>query len=444
MIIKVIKGGNMADFKMFCYQCSQTSQGKGCINYGVCGKSPTLSRLQDNLIFGLKGISAYLYHASELGYRNSKLEKFLVETLYSTLTNVNFDTEKFIKLALDIGKINIETMKLLKKAHIETYGEPEPVEVFTGTRKGKGIIVTGHSLKVLEEILKQSKDKGINVYTHSELLPAHGYPGIRKYDNLIGNLGKAWYDQKKLFSEIPVCIVGSSNCVLIPKDEYKDRIFTTGIVGLPEVKHITGYDFSEVIEKAKTLPDLPEKNGDTILTTGFSLSSILSSKEKIKELIENGKIRRVFVIGGCDSPTNKNEYFRKLVEILPKDTIVITLACGKFRFNDLALGDIEGVPRLIDIGQCNDAIVGIDIISSLAELFNVKDINDLPISYFLMWMEQKAVAILWSLLYLGIKGIRIGPIIPAWINEEILKYLVSEFNLKLVEEPEKDLKEILK
>ncbi|MCM8786181.1 MAG: hydroxylamine reductase [Candidatus Omnitrophica bacterium] len=433
----------MNEFKMFCYQCSQASQGKGCVNYGVCGKNPTLSRLQDNLIYGIKGISSYLYHASELGYRDENLEKFLIETLYSTLTNVNFDSERFIKLALDVGKINIETMKLLKRAHIETYGEPEPVEVFTGTKKGKGIIVTGHSLKILEEILKQTKNENINVYTHSELLPAHGYPKIRRYENLIGNLGKAWYDQKKLFSEIPFCIIGTSNCVLVPKDDYKDRIFTTGIVGLPGVKHITGYDFSEIIEKAKTLTDIEERNGDVILTTGFSLSSILTSKDRIKYLIENHKIRRIFVIGGCDSPSVKNEYFRQLVRILPKETLIITLACGKYRFNDLDLGEIEGIPRLIDIGQCNDTIVGINIITSFAELFNVKDINDLPISYFLMWMEQKAVAIFWSLLYLRIKGIRIGPVLPAWINEEILKYLTGEFDLKVVSEPENDLKEIL-
>ncbi|MFN4227953.1 MAG: hydroxylamine reductase [Candidatus Ratteibacteria bacterium] len=433
----------MNEFKMFCYQCSQTSQAKGCINYGVCGKNPTLSKLQDNLIFGIKGISAYLYHANELGYRDENLEKFLIETLYSTLTNVNFDTEKFIKHALDVGKINIETMRLLKKAHIETYGEPEPVEVFTGIKKGKGIIVTGHSLKVLEEVLKQAKLENINVYTHSELLPAHGYPKLRKYENLIGNLGKAWYDQRILFSEISACIVGTSNCVLIPKDDYKDRIFTTGVVGLPKVKHITGYDFSEVIKKAKTLPDLEEKNGEVILTTGFSLSSILTLKDKIKYLIENGKIRRIFVVGGCDSPSNKNEYFRQLVKILPKDTLIITLACGKFRFNDLDLGDIDGIPRLIDIGQCNDAIVGIDIITSFAEFFNIKNINDLPISYFLLWMEQKAVAILWSLLYLGVKRIKIGPVLPAWINEEILKFLISEFDLSVVSEPEKDLKGLL-
>lgn len=433
----------MADFKMFCYQCSQTAGGKGCTNYGVCEKSPTVARLQDNLIFASKGISAYLYHAEELGYKDENLKKSLVDVLYTTLTNVNFDAEKLVKMALSIGRINIETMRLLKKAHIDTYGEPEPTEVFTGIRKGKAIIVTGHSIKILEEVLKQSEGEGINVYTHSELLPAHGYPGIKKYRNLAGNVGRAWYDQKKLFSEIPAVIVGSSNCVLLPKDEYKERMFTCGVAGLPGVKHIDGYDFSEVIEMAKNMPELEEKEGETVLTTGFSLSTISGVKDKIKELVENGKIRRFFVVGGCDAPTRKNEYYRKFVELLPRDTVVLTLACGKYRFNDLDLGDIEGIPRLIDIGQCNDTIVGIDIITSLAELFGIKDINELPISYILMWMEQKAVAILWSLLYLGVKGIRLGPIVPAWVNDDILKVLVDNFDIKPIGEPEADLKEIL-
>lgn len=433
----------MDELKMFCYQCSQTNQGKGCTNYGVCGKSPVVARLQDNLIFGIKGISAYLYHAGELGYRDGNLEKFLAKILYTTLTNVNFDADGLLQLALDMGKVNVETMRLLKKAHIGTYGEPVPTEVPTGTKKGKGIIVTGHSLKVLDEVLKQAQKEDINVYTHSELLPAHGYPKIKKYGNLAGNIGKAWYDQRKVFSEIPACIVGSSNCVLIPKDDYKDRFWTAGVTGLPGVKHIDGYDFSEVIEKAKTLPDLPEQIGDTVLTTGFSVSAVLSVKEKIKELVEAGKIKRIFVIGGCDSPAKRNEYFRRLAELLPKDTIVITLACGKFRFNDISFGDIEGVPRLIDVGQCNDTIVGIEIIEALMELFGVEDINQLPISFFLMWMEQKAVAVLWSLLYLGVRGIRIGPIIPAWVNEDILNALTTKFDLRLITEPDADLKEIL-
>ncbi|HHH79522.1 MAG TPA: hydroxylamine reductase [Thermoplasmatales archaeon] len=428
---------------MFCYQCSQTVGGKGCTVRGVCGKEATVARLQDNLIFAAKGMAAYLYHARELGYTDPEVDAFLERVFYSTFTNVNFDAEDFVELAVEAGRMNIKTMKLLKKAHIETYGESEPTEVQTGTVKGRGIIVTGHGLKALEELLKQTEGTGINIYTHSELLPAHGYPGLKKYKHLVGNLGKSWFDQKKLFSKYPVAILGTSNCVLIPREEYRDRMFTTGPARLPGVRHIDGYDFTEVIEKAKTLPDLEEKTGDTVLTTGFSKSVILSLADKIKELVESGRIRHFFVVGGCDAPMKKNEYYRKFVQMLPKNTIVITLACGKFRINDLNLGDIDGVPRLIDIGQCNDAIVGIEVVEALAELFNTS-MNELPLTFVLSWMEQKAVAILWSLLSLGIKGIYIGPILPAWVNDDVLKVLVDRWDLKLIGEPEEDIKEILR
>ncbi len=432
----------MEEMNMFCYQCSQTAKGQGCTVSGVCGKIPTVARLQDNLIFALKGLSAYLYHAEELGYKDHELERFVTKSLYRTLTNVNFDAADFIEAGLEAGRINIGVMRLLKKAHIETFGEPEPVKVQTGTRKGKGIIATGHSLKVLEELLKQTEGTGINVYTHSELLPAHGYPGLKKYSHLAGNLGKAWYDQKSVFSEYPFPILATSNCALIPKDAYRDRMFTAGVVGLPGVKHIKGYDFTELVEMAKQAPDAQETAGKSVLTTGFSLSSIAAAKNKIKQLVEDGKIRRFVLVGGCDAPTKKNEYYRELVKSLPKDAVVLTLACGKFRINDLDMGDIEGIPRLIDLGQCNDSIVAIDVVSSLAELFGA-DINSLPVSYVLMWMEQKAVAVLWSLLALGIKGIRIGPIIPAWVNEDILKVLTGSFDMKLIGDPRKDAEEIM-
>ncbi|PLV56201.1 hydroxylamine reductase [Thermotoga sp. SG1] len=429
--------------QMFCYQCSQTAKGVGCTEYGVCGKSPTLARLQDNLIFAIKGISAYYYHARELGYDDPEIAGFLDEALYSTLTNVNFDAQSFVEYALEAGRMNLKVMKLLKKAHIETYGEPTPVEVETGTKKGKGIIVTGHNLKALEELLKQVEGTNVYVYTHSEMLPAHGYPGLRKYKNLAGNLGKAWYDQKKLFAEYPVAILGTSNCVLIPSDSYRDRMFTTSIARLPGVKHIDGYDYTEVIEKAKSLPDLEEKPGDYKLRTGFSTSVVASLADKIKELVEAGKIKHFLVVGGCDVPFKRNEYYREFVQKLPKETVVITLACGKFRINDLDLGDIEGIPRLIDVGQCNDTIVAIEIAEALAKTFGVP-VTELPLTLVLTWMEQKAVAILWTLLALGLKNIYVGPILPAWVNEDILKVLTTEFGLKTISEPEKDIKEILK
>ena len=427
---------------MFCYQCSQASKGTGCTTKGVCGKEATIDRLQDNLIYALKGITAYLYNARELGYTDDKVDAFLERALYSTLTNVSFDAGDFVNLALEAGNMNVETMKLLAKANIETFGEPTPTQVNTGTVKGPGIIVTGHSLKALKSLLEQTEGTGINVYTHSELLPAHGYPELKKYEHLAGNLGKSWFDQKNLFSETSAAILGTTNCVLVPTEEYKDRIFTTGPVHLSGAQHIDGYDFSAVIEKAKSLPVLEDKPGETVLNTGFSKSVILSLAGKIKELVEAGKIRHFFLVAGCDSPHNGMEYYREFVQQLPQDTVVLTLACGKFRFNDLDLGDIEGIPRLIDIGQCNDAIVAIELAVALSELFGV-GVNELPLTLVLSWMEQKAVSILWSLFALGIKGIYLGPTAPAWANDDIVSALVENFDLKLISTPEEDIKQML-
>ena len=428
--------------KMFCYQCSQTAKGTGCTTMGVCGKTPTLDRLQDNLIFATKGMTAYLTHARELGLSDSEIDAYLERAFYSTFTNVNFDPENFIELALEAGRMNLKAMKMLKKAHIDRYGEPEPTEVQTGTKKGPAIIVTGHGLKALEELLKQTEGTGVNVYTHSEMLPAHGYPGLKKYKHLAGNLGKAWFDQKQLFSKYRAAILGTSNCVLIPKDEYKDRIFTTGAARLPDVPHIEGYDYAQVVEKAKALGGLEETEGETILTTGFSTSVVLSLADKIKELVETGKIRHFFLVGGCDSPGKKAGYYREFVEKLPSDTVVLTLACGKFRFNDLDLGSIDGIPRLIDLGQCNDAIVAIEIALALSELFQV-GVNDLPLTLVLSWMEQKAIAILWTLLALGVKSIYVGPTPPAWVNEDILKVLQERYDLRLISNAEDDIAQIL-
>ena len=430
------------DLDMFCYQCSQTARGTGCTVKGVCGKEATVARLQDNLLYAIKGISAYLYHARELGYTDPEVDGFLERGFYSTLTNVNQDVGEFVKLALEAGEMNIKTMQLLKKALIEKYGEPEPTEVKTGTVKGHGIVATGHSLKALYELLKQTEGTGINVYTHSELLPAHGYPEFKKFDHLVGQLGGPWFDQRKTFSKYPVAILATSNCALIPTDDYKERMFTSGVAQLSGVQHIDDYDFTSVIEKAKSLPELKDEPGEKVFTTGFGASTVLSLAPKIKELVESGKIRRFFVVGGCDSPMPKTSYYREFVKNLPEDTVVLTLACGKYRFNDLQLGDIEGIPRLIDLGQCNDAIVGIDIVAALSELFGLP-INDLPLTFVLSWMEQKAVSILWSLLALGIKGIYLGPIIPAWVNEDILNVLVENYDIKPIGDPKEDIKAIL-
>jgi len=427
---------------MFCYQCSQTARGTGCTIRGVCGKEPTVARLQDNLLYAIKGISAYLYHARELGYTDSEVDAFLERGFYSTLTNVNFDAGKFVELAIEAGEMNIKTMQLLKKAHMETYGEPVPTEVPVGAVKGHGIVATGHSLKALEELLKQTEGKGINVYTHSELLPAHGYPGLKKYEHLVGQLGGPWFDQKQTFSKYPIAILGTSNCVLLPKDEYKERMFTSGVAQIPGVQHIEDYDFTPVIEKALELPELEEEPRDTVLTTGFGASTVLSLAPKIKELVEAGKIKRFFLVGGCDSPLPQAKYYTEFVSKLPQDTVVLTLACGKYRFNDMDLGDIEGVPRLIDLGQCNDAIVAIDIAVALTELFGV-ELNELPLTLVLSWMEQKAAAILWSLLALNIQNMYIGPILPGWANEDIIKVLVENYGLTPIGDPEEDIKKIM-
>jgi hydroxylamine reductase len=427
---------------MFCYQCSQTARGTGCTVQGVCDKPATVARLQDNLLFVIKGITAYLYHARELGYTDDEVDAFIERAFYATLTNVNFDADELVKLALEAGEMNIKTMKLLKKAHIETYGEPVPTEVPTGSVKGHGIVVTGHSLKALEELLKQTEGKGINIYTHSEMLPAHGYPDLKKYKHLVGQLGGAWFDQRQVFNKYPVAILGTSNCVLPPMESYKERMFTCGEARLPGVDHIDGYDFTTVIDKSLELPELEEETGKPVLTTGFGASTILSLAPKIKELVESGKIKRFILVGGCDSPRPEASYYTEFVRQLPDTTVVLTLACGKYRFADMDLGDIEGVPRLIDIGQCNDAIVAIDVAVALTELFGV-ELNELPLTLVVSWMEQKAAAILWSLLALNLKGIYLGPVLPAWANDDILHLLVEKYDLKPITTPEADIKEIM-
>lgn len=427
---------------MFCYQCSQTANEIACTKIGMCEKNPTIAKLQDNLLFAIKGISAYNYHLNEFGVSEAEIDKFLTEGLYATLTNMNFDLENLIDYGLNAGKINLLVMTLLKKAHIDNYGEPTPETVNVGSIKGPGILVTGHDLKALEKLLKQSEGKGINIYTHSEMLPAHGYPELKKYEHLVGQLGGPWFDQKKIFKKYNVAILGTTNCVLIPsKDSYNERMFTIGPVNLPGVEHINDYDFTPLINKAIELGDLQEEEKVTI-TTGFGLNVILSLADKIKELVESGKIRRFFLVGGCDSPLPKTNYYREFVKELPKDTIVLTLGCGKYRFNDLKLGDIEGIPRLIDLGQCNDAIVAIDLAVALCELFAL-ELNDLPLTIVCSWMEQKAVAILWSLLFLGKEDILLGPVLPAWANDDIANYLVETFNLTPIGDPKHDIKRIL-
>lgn len=428
---------------MFCYQCEQTVGGSGCTKIGVCGKSEDIQSLQDLLLFGLKGIAAYAYHARELGAKDEEVDSFMHEALFKTVTNVSFDLNQYLELALKCGQMNLKVMELLDNAHTQRFGNPVPTKVETGTRKGPGILVTGHDLLDLSELLKQTEGSSINVYTHSEMLPAHGYPELHKFKHLAGNYGGAWQEQKKEFNEFSGAIMATTNCVLIPPDgTYLDRLFTTGITGIPGATHIKTRDFRPIIEKAKSLPALPDAPGKKILT-GFHHTAILAIADKIVNAVKSGKIRHFFLIGGCDGAKPGRNYYTQFAELVPKDCIIMTLACGKYRFNKLDFGEIDGIPRLIDVGQCNNAYSAIQVASALAKAFDI-DINKLPLTLVLSWFEQKAVAILLTLLALGIKNIRIGPTPPAFISPNVLKVIQDQYGLKLITAPKEDLEDILR
>jgi hydroxylamine reductase len=428
---------------MFCYQCEQTAGGTGCTISGVCGKDQDIQSMQDTLLFGLKGIAAYAYHARELGAKDEEVDAFMHEALFKTVTNVSFDPGQYLAMLLKCGEMNLKTMELLDKAHTQRFGNPVPVEVETGTKAGPGILVTGHDLLDLYELLQQTEGTGINVYTHGEMLPAHGYPELKKFKHLVGNYGGAWQEQKKEFNSFSGAILVTTNCVLIPaQNTYLERLFTTGISGVNGATHMKDRNFSLLIKKAKSLPPLPEAPSKKIMT-GFHHTAILGLADKIIGLVKSGKIRRFFLIGGCDGAKPGRNYYTEFAEKVPADCIILTLACGKYRFNKLDFGQIEGVPRLIDIGQCNNAYSAIQVALALAKVFNC-GVNDLPLSIVLSWFEQKAVAILLTLLHLGIKGMRVGPTPPAFISSGLLKILQENFDLKLITTPDNDLAEILK
>ncbi|MBU1007427.1 MAG: hydroxylamine reductase [Candidatus Omnitrophica bacterium] len=427
---------------MFCYQCEQTAGGKGCTKIGVCGKNEDVQSLQDILLFGLKGIAAYAYHARELGAIDKSVDAFMHEALFKTVTNVSFDLNQYLEMVLKCGEINIKVMELLDKAHTQRFGNPVPTEVETGTRKGPGILITGHDLLDLYELLKQTEGAGINIYTHSEMLPAHGYPELKKFKHLAGNYGGAWQEQKKEFKEFSGVILATTNCVLIPpENSYKDRLFTIGITGVPGALHVKNRDFSALIEKAKFLPELEDAPGKKIMT-GFHHTAVLGLADKIVGAVKAGKIRHFFLIGGCDGAKPGRNYYTEFAESVPKDCVILTLACGKYRFNKLDFGNIEGIPRLLDVGQCNNAYSAIQIAMALAQAFKT-DVNGLPLTLVLSWFEQKAVAILLSLLYLGIKGMYIGPTPPAFISGNVFKILQEKFDLRLTGDPKKDLEAAL-
>ncbi|QXE88913.1 hydroxylamine reductase [Geomonas nitrogeniifigens] len=540
---------------MFCYQCEQAANG-GCSKVGVCGKKPEVAALQDLLVYNLKGIAFWANLARDKGAKDAAIDRFMLDGLFTTVTNVDFDAEEIAKLvreaatlrnqaqalyekangapyagtvpeaaqpfhagttselvelgakhgvksdevdadvksvreiliygmkgyaayahhalvigleseevyafthkalaatldlklglmdyvglAMECGKINLVTMELLDKANTDSFGHPVPTPVQLGTKAGKAILVSGHDLRMLEELLKQTEGKGINIYTHGEMLPAHGYPGLKKYAHLAGNFGGAWQDQAKEFVDFPGAIIFNTNCIQRPAESYKDRLFTWGLVQWPDVKNINGWDFSPVIEKALALPGFEEAPGKEILT-GFGHNAVLGVADKVIDAVKAGQIRHFFLIGGCDGAKTGRNYYTEFAEQVPSDCVILTLACGKYRFNKLDFGDIGGIPRLLDIGQCNDAYSAIQIAVALAGAFNC-GVNDLPLSFILSWYEQKAVAILLTLLHLGVKNIKLGPSLPAFITPNVLNFLVENFNIGPIGTAEGDLKQIL-
>ncbi|MBG9787892.1 MULTISPECIES: hydroxylamine reductase [Brevibacillus] len=427
---------------MFCYQCEQTPSG-GCKVIGVCGKTEELASIQDTIVFALKGIAAYATHARQLGYIDSEVDGITQEALYFTLTNVNFNLDDHLKMAMKVGQAAIKVMELLDKAHTEHFGVPQPVTVSQNKIEGKCIVVTGHNLFALEELLKQTEGRGINIFTHSEMLPAHGYPALKKYPHLKGNIGKAWFDQRRLFEEFPGAILATTNCVMPIKGSYADRFYSYDVAGLEGVTKIENDDFSPLIEKALSLPEANIESNQTLIT-GYHHETVLGLAPEIIDAVKAGKIKRFFVIAGCDAPGKGGEYYRELATSLPKETVILTTSCGKFRFNDVDFGTVPGtdIPRYIDLGQCNNSVSTIKIAAALADAFGC-EVNDLPVSIVLSWFEQKAVAILLGLFSLGIKDIRIGPKLPEFIQPGVLTVLQDLFNVKLIGHAQEDMKQMM-
>jgi hydroxylamine reductase len=542
--------------QMFCYQCEQTAKGTGCTVQGVCGKKPEVAALQDLLLYTLMGLSQVAQAGRKAGVTDQDINVFTVKAAFSTLTNVDFDPDRFLTLihqaakkrdqlkekvisaggtvdlpdgpagftprptleelikqgeavglksypgddpdilslkhtvlfgikgvsayadhaqifgreddavyayvheglaaiqrddlsvddwvglALRCGEAAYKAMELLDAGNTSTYGHPVPTKVPLGHKKGKAILVSGHDLKDLEELLKQTRGKGIYIYTHGEMLSTHGYPALKKYEHFYGQFGTAWQKQIKEFSDFPGAILMTTNCIQRPKNEYKDNIFTSGMVGWPGVPHISDLNFQPVIDRALALPGFPEDGNGRTVTVGFARNAVLEVAGTVIEAVKSGAIRHFFLVAGCDGAKPGRNYYTEFVEKVPKDCVVLTLACGKYRFFDKDLGDIGGIPRLLDAGQCNDAYSAVQIAVALANAFNV-DVNELPLSLIISWYEQKAVCVLLALLHLGIKGIRLGPSLPAFLTPNVLETLVKTFDIKPITTPDEDLKAIL-
>ena len=541
---------------MFCYQCEQTAKGTGCTVLGVCGKQPEVAALQDLLLYTLMGLSQVAVEGRKVGVSDPDVNVFTVKAAFSTLTNVDFDPERFlgliteaagkrdqlkakvkaaggkidfsegastfvpkttvaelikqaepvglksypaatpdilslkhtvlfgikgvsayadhalilgqqddvvfafvheglaaiqradlslddwVGLTLKCGAAALKAMELLDAGNTGTYGHPVPTKVPLGHKKGKAILVSGHDLKDLEALLKQTEGKGITIYTHGEMLPTHGYPKLKKYKHFYGHYGTAWQNQIREFPDFPGAILMTTNCIQRPKNEYKENLFTSGMVGWPGIPHVSDLNFKPVIDKALSMPGFQEDKNGKEVTVGFARNSVLQVADQVVGAVKSGAIRHFFLVAGCDGAKPGRNYYTEFVEKVPKDCVVLTLACGKYRFYDKELGDIGGIPRLLDAGQCNDAYSAVQIASALAQAFNVP-VNDLPLSLILSWYEQKAVCILLALLHLGIKGIRLGPSLPAFITPNVLDTLVKNFDIKPIGTPDEDLKAIL-
>lgn len=403
--------------------------------------------LKSLLLFGLRGTAAYAYHAMVLGYTDEQVNAFFYKGMAAI--GEDRDMDNLLPLVMEAGAVNFRCMELLDRANTETYGIPEPAKVEMKVEKGPFIVISGHDLRDLKLLLEQTEGKGVNIYTHGEMLPAHAYPELRKYAHLKGNFGTAWQNQQKEFAGLPAPVLFTTNCIMPPKDSYRDRVFTTGVVSYPGMVHIgEDRDFTPVIEKAAALGGFTEEktftgiNGGSTLTTGFGHDTILSAAGQVVEAVKAGQISHFFLVGGCDGARTGRNYYTEFVQKAPKDSIILTLACGKYRFNDLDLGEIGGLPRLMDMGQCNDAFGAIKVAVALAEAFHCS-VNELPLTLVLSWYEQKAVSILLTLLHLGIKNIYLGPTLPAFVSENVLNYLVENFQISPVSTPEEDLKKIL-
>jgi hydroxylamine reductase len=386
--------------------------------------------------------AAYAHHALLLGVESDEVHAFFQEAL-DVLANVRNDAETLLGMALRCGAVNLEVMELLDRAHTEAYGHPVPTPVRIEPVAGKAILVSGHDLKDLEALLRQTEWTGIQVYTHGEMLPAHGYPKLKAYGHLAGNYGGAWQDQADEFEKFPGPILMTTNCIQQPRESYRDRIFTSGLVAWPGVHHIADGDFTHVIQAALTLPGFESSGTDRTILTGFGRNAVLGVADQVIGAVRSGALRHFFLVGGCDGAKPGRDYYTEFAESVPGDCVILTLACGKYRFNKLDFGMIGGIPRLLDIGQCNDAYSAIQIALALAKAFEC-GVNELPLSLVLSWYEQKAVAILLTLLHMGIRNIRLGPTLPAFVTPAVAKILVEKFNLMAITTPEKDLRAILK